>query len=85
MKFIFHHFPSVLKPAYLELYQTSKEANTPRDFTKEVKKSLGDNNKLPVDLNRLTADMFMAYLISLKRPNGNYYSTSYYEGKKSAF
>ena len=85
MKFIFKHFPSVLKHEILELYQASNESNTPRDFSKDVKESLGGNNKLPIDLNLLTSDMFMTYLVSLKRPNGDYYSVSYYETKKSAF
>ena len=85
MIFLFKHFPAVLKPDFLELYTTLSDQGTPREFGRGVKESLEDNKKLPVDLTKLTTDMFMAYLLSLKRPNGNYYSISYYEGKKSAF
>ena len=85
MIFLFKHFPSVLKPDFLQLYTSLNDEGTPREFSRGVKDSLEENKKLPVDLTKLTTDMFMAYLLSLKRPNGNYYSNSYYECKKSAF
>ena len=85
MIFLFKHFPFVLKPDFLQLYSALNDEGIPREFSRGVKDSLEENKKFPVDLTKLRTDMFMAYLLSLKRPNGNYYSNSYYEYKKSAF
>ena len=54
-------------------------------FSKNIKDSLQMNSICPFDLDLVKTDVFLTYLLSLKREDGTFFSFSCYDGKRAAF
>ena len=84
--FLFTHFTHIFHEEFVIKYTDFTEnCNSSRQLTRAIANSLGANNICPFAVNKFEAKMFLAYLVHLKHGDGSYYSTSYYETKKSAF
>ena len=70
--FLFENFPEILLPDFLESYKLVKEVEEKKLFVKYVKDSLEMSSVCPIDVKKLQADIFMTYLLSLKRCDGNF-------------
>ena len=82
--FLMEHFPQLLMPPFLEMYRDMKAIEAKKLFVKGVKESLKMNTVCPVDLKKLQTDVFLTYLLSVKRGDGSFFSFSCYDGKRSA-
>ena len=74
----FEHFLVLPKPDFLQFYATLNDEGTPLEFSKGIKELL-------VDLTILPTNMFMPYFVSLKHPDGNFYSVVTMKGKRLPF
>ena len=84
--FLFTNFSHIFHEDFVIKYANFTEnCTSSRQLTRAIANSLGDNNICPFAVNKFEAKMFLAYLVHLKHSDGSYYSTSYYETKKSAF
>ena len=82
--FLFRHHRTALLPAFADSYHEASQSLSPARFGLFVKESLDLNRVCPIDINVFTNDMFMAYLLSLKRPDGTFYTFSSYDLKRPA-
>ena len=82
--FLFENYPEVLIPHFLESYKSVKEVEEKKLFVKFVKESLEMSRVCPIDIKAFKVEVFMTYLLSLKRSDGNFFSYSCYDGKRSA-
>ena len=82
--FLMEHYPSLILPEFLDRYMDLKANEEKKLFVKGVKDSLEMNRVCPIDVKRLEPDVFLTYLLSVKRPDGSYFSFSCYDGKRSA-
>ena len=82
--FLMDHFPLTLYPRYLSLYQGMKAMGEQKLLIKGVKESLHMHRVCPIDLEKLETDVFLTYLLSVKRSDGSFFSFSCYDGKRSA-
>ena len=82
--FLFENYPEVLIPHFLESYKSVKEVDEKKLFVKFVKESLEMSRVCPIDIKAFKVEVFMTYLLSLKRSDGIFFSYSCYDGKRSA-
>ena len=83
--FLFHNYRSYILQPYLDQYKEWYDNESTKNFSKNIKDSLQMNSICPFDLDLVKTDVFLTYLLSLKREDGTFFSFSCYDGKRSAF
>ena len=62
--FLFEHFPTLLLPEFLQLYQSLHGPANGKIFVKGVKDSLKTKTICPFKIDSIDADLFLTYLLS---------------------
>ena len=81
---VYYYQQGVLKPEFIELFKDAREKGQDVYLKQVIEDVIVKEEKCPLNLAMFKANSFFSYILTYKAKDGNFFSYSCYDGKRSA-